>query len=66
MHKKTTQMRCLNAKLYIQCFLDFKGTGKRGIGKGKLTERLITEGLLTPQMLRELQHEWIMSTKKKK
>ncbi|XP_011068666.1 PREDICTED: ATP-dependent RNA helicase SUV3 homolog, mitochondrial [Acromyrmex echinatior] len=44
----------------------YRGTGKRDMGKGKLTERLITEGLLTPQMLRELQHEWIMSTKKKK
>ncbi|KAG5317610.1 SUV3 helicase, partial [Pseudoatta argentina] len=47
-------------------YRDVKGTGKRGMGKGKLTERLITEGLLTPQMLRELQHEWTMSTKKKK
>lgn len=47
-------------------FLDFKETGKRNVGKGKLTERLIAEGLLTPQMLRELQNEWIKSTKKKK
>lgn len=31
--------------------------------KGKLTERLLTEGLLTPQMLQELQNEW---SKKKK
>lgn len=38
----------------------------RGVGKGKLTERLLAEGLLTPQMLRELQYEWIRSTKKKK
>jgi len=36
------------------------------IGKGRLTERLLAEGLLTPQMLRELQSEWIQSTKKKK
>ncbi|KYN34951.1 hypothetical protein ALC56_10919 [Trachymyrmex septentrionalis] len=49
-------------------YRDLKKNGKRGMGiyKGKLTERLITEGLLTPQMLRELQHEWTMSTKKKK
>jgi len=47
-------------------FLDFRGTGKRSVGKGKLTERLIAEGLLTPQMLYELQSEWIKSTKKKK
>ncbi|KYM98234.1 hypothetical protein ALC62_11084 [Cyphomyrmex costatus] len=47
-------------------YRDFKGTGRRGVGKGKLTERLIAEGLLTPQMLRELQHEWTISTKKKK
>ncbi|KAL2731370.1 hypothetical protein V1478_004915 [Vespula squamosa] len=31
--------------------------------KGKLTERLLAEGLLTPQMLQELQNEW--SRKKK-
>ncbi|XP_047363654.1 ATP-dependent RNA helicase SUV3 homolog, mitochondrial isoform X1 [Vespa velutina] len=33
------------------------------IRKGKLTERLLAEGLLTPQMLQELQNEW---AKKKK
>ncbi|XP_015186095.1 PREDICTED: ATP-dependent RNA helicase SUV3 homolog, mitochondrial [Polistes dominula] len=33
------------------------------IRKGKLTERLLAEGLLTPQMLQELQNEW---SKKKK
>lgn len=46
-------------------FLDHGTTGKRSMGKGKLTERLIAEGLLTPQMLRELQSEWIKSKKKK-
>lgn len=39
---------------------------RRSVGKGRLTERLLAEGLLTPQMLRELQSEWIKSTKKKK
>lgn len=58
--------RCSSPKLYGTFFLDFKGTGRRSMGKGKLTERLIAEGLLTPQMLRELQSEWIQSTKKKK
>ncbi|EFN71602.1 ATP-dependent RNA helicase SUV3-like protein, mitochondrial [Camponotus floridanus] len=41
-------------------------TGKRNISRGKLTERLIAEGLLTPQMLRELQSEWIKSNTKNK
>lgn len=46
-------------------YRDHGTTGKRSMGKGKLTERLIAEGLLTPQMLRELQSEWIKSKKKK-
>ncbi|XP_063993444.1 ATP-dependent RNA helicase SUV3 homolog, mitochondrial [Diachasmimorpha longicaudata] len=29
-----------------------------GIGRGKLTERLLSQGLLTPSMLQELQKEW--------
>lgn len=32
--------------------------GKTNVGKGKLTERLLAEGLLTPRMLKELQQEW--------
>lgn len=28
------------------------------IGRGRLTERLLAQGLLTPTMLEELQHEW--------
>ncbi|XP_012220462.1 ATP-dependent RNA helicase SUV3 homolog, mitochondrial [Linepithema humile] len=47
-------------------YRDYQTTGKRDTNKGKLTERLIAEGLLTPQMLRELQFEWIKSLKKKK
>ncbi|XP_028049728.2 ATP-dependent RNA helicase SUV3 homolog, mitochondrial [Monomorium pharaonis] len=46
-------------------YRDFQKTGKRNIGKGKLTKRLLEEGVLTPQMLRELESEW-NSTKKKK
>ncbi|KAH0950142.1 hypothetical protein HN011_000369 [Eciton burchellii] len=44
----------------------FGSSEKVDVGKGRLTERLLAEGLLTPQMLRELQSEWIQSTKKKK
>lgn len=51
--------------LYNMFFYIGYQTAKRGTGKGKLTERLLAEGLLTPQMLRELQSEWIKSTKKK-
>lgn len=47
-------------------FSGYQATARHGTGKGKLTERLLAEGLLTPQMLRELQSEWIKSTKKKK
>lgn len=45
-------------------YRDYKATGRHS--RGRLTERLIAEGLLTPQMLRELQSEWIRSTRKKK
>lgn len=31
---------------------------KNNIGKGRLTERLLAQGLLTPNMLIELQKEW--------
>lgn len=31
---------------------------KNNIGKGRLTERLLAQGLLTPNMLDELQKEW--------
>lgn len=31
---------------------------KNQIGKGRLTERLLAQGLLTPNMLDELQKEW--------
>lgn len=57
-------MRVCTRIFYI---LENKVTSKHNppvpIRKGKLTERLLTEGLLTPQMLQELQNEW---SKKKK
>lgn len=31
---------------------------KHTIGKGKLTERLLAQGILTPNMLQELKREW--------
>lgn len=33
--------------------------------RGRLTERLLSQGLLTPSMLQELRKEWSSSTKKK-
>lgn len=33
--------------------------------KGKLTERLLAQGLITPSMLQELQREWTVSQKLK-
>lgn len=52
-------MRVCTRIFYI---LENKVTSKHNppvpIRKGKLTERLLTEGLLTPQMLQELQNEW--------
>uniref|UniRef100_A0A1B6D0T0 ATP-dependent RNA helicase SUV3 homolog, mitochondrial n=1 Tax=Clastoptera arizonana TaxID=38151 RepID=A0A1B6D0T0_9HEMI len=32
--------------------------GSESIGRGRLTERLISQGLLTPHMLQELRREW--------
>ncbi|XP_020281676.1 ATP-dependent RNA helicase SUV3 homolog, mitochondrial [Pseudomyrmex gracilis] len=57
-----------NFELQTQKHNFYKGQdfGRRNIGKGKLTERLISDGILTPQMLRELQSEWIKTIKKKK
>lgn len=40
--------------IYI-CFLDPKGVD---VGKGRLTERLLAQGILTPNMLQELKKEW--------
>ncbi|GJQ83874.1 hypothetical protein Trydic_g6752 [Trypoxylus dichotomus] len=35
-----------------------RGSRTSGIGHGKLTERLLAQGLLTPSMLQELRKEW--------
>ncbi|KRT80085.1 helicase, partial [Oryctes borbonicus] len=35
-----------------------RGPRSPGIGRGKLTERLLAQGLLTPNMLQELRKEW--------
>jgi len=36
----------------------------KNIGKGRLTERLLAQGLLTPNMLDELQKEWVKVSRK--
>ncbi|XP_054261770.1 ATP-dependent RNA helicase SUV3 homolog, mitochondrial [Macrosteles quadrilineatus] len=35
-----------------------KQSGSEPVGRGRLTERLIAQGLLTPNMLQELRREW--------
>jgi hypothetical protein len=35
-----------------------KQKGSEPVGRGRLTERLIAQGLLTPNMLQELRREW--------
>jgi hypothetical protein len=32
------------------------------VGRGRLTERLLAQGLLTPNMLQELRREWTQVT----
>ncbi|RZF36985.1 hypothetical protein LSTR_LSTR004673 [Laodelphax striatellus] len=39
--------------------------GRRGVGKGRLTERLLSQGLLTPNMLKELRQEWTQQGRNK-
>nr|CAD7432714.1 unnamed protein product [Timema monikensis] len=41
-------------------FRDNKLVERSPIGRGKLTERLLAQGLLTPNMLHELRQEWKM------
>jgi len=43
---------------------DQRNFNKNHIGKGRLTERLLAQGLLTPNMLDELQKEWDKVSKK--
>lgn len=35
-----------------------RGSRSSSVGQGKLTERLLAQGLLTPNMLQELKREW--------
>ncbi|XP_012281480.1 ATP-dependent RNA helicase SUV3 homolog, mitochondrial isoform X2 [Orussus abietinus] len=37
----------------------FRGQESNTVGNGKLTERLLAQGLLTPNMLQELRREWV-------
>lgn len=48
--------------LKFSCFL-FYLEPKLTIGKGRLTERLLSQGLLTPSMLQTLKKEWTSSGK---
>ncbi|KAE9535692.1 hypothetical protein AGLY_007593 [Aphis glycines] len=43
---------------------DQRNFNKNQLGKGRLTERLLAQGLLTPNMLDELQKEWDKSKNK--
>jgi len=42
----------------ISSFIGTKGSEKPQVGRGRLTERLLAQGLLTPNMLQELRREW--------
>lgn len=47
-----------NQKFRI-CLYVITGQNKsESVGRGRLTERLIAQGLLTPHMLQELKKEW--------
>ncbi|KAI4462122.1 atp-dependent rna and dna helicase [Holotrichia oblita] len=41
-----------------------RGSRSSSVGQGKLTERLLAQGLLTPNMLQELKREWNQNIKK--
>ncbi|CAH0384021.1 unnamed protein product [Bemisia tabaci] len=41
------------------------GSDKQNSGHGRLTERLLAQGLLTPKILQQLQEEWNQQTQKK-
>lgn len=44
---------------YVCCKLESAQKNiNKNISKGRLTERLLAQGLLTPNMLNELQKEW--------
>jgi len=43
---------------FLSVGADQRNFNKNHIGKGRLTERLLAQGLLTPNMLDELQKEW--------
>jgi ATP-dependent RNA helicase SUPV3L1/SUV3 len=42
----------------ISSFIGTKDSEKPQVGRGRLTERLLAQGLLTPNMLQELRREW--------
>lgn len=42
----------------ISSFIGTKDSERPQVGRGRLTERLLAQGLLTPNMLQELRREW--------
>jgi len=42
----------------VSSFIGTKNSEKPQVGRGRLTERLLAQGLLTPNMLQELRREW--------
>lgn len=42
----------------IQHLDEFLGRKSADLGKGRLTERLLAQGILTPNMLQALKKEW--------
>jgi len=42
----------------VSSFIGTKDSEKTQVGRGRLTERLLAQGLLTPNMLQELRREW--------
>jgi ATP-dependent RNA helicase SUPV3L1/SUV3 len=37
---------------------DGQGSNEAFIGRGRLTDRLVAQGLLTPKMVKQLKKEW--------
>lgn len=44
--------------IHFYGFYVFSDIRRGGIGRGRLTDRLLAQGLLTPAMLTELRNEW--------
>ena len=62
-HRKQNYMRSKIAISYVVIYqsISFPSLDKKivNVGSGRLTNRLLAQGLLTPNMLQELKKEWI-------